>query len=74
MLGYFIEFRSDTNRMQVVDRERGDQLAKEYGIKFFETSAKNNENVTEVSLPFNQNNVSVSTRFIFVLILFLGFL
>eukprot|EP00954_Amorphochlora_amoebiformis_P020928 1342922-Amorphochlora_amoeboformis.AAC.1 len=30
-----------------VDTDRGYGLAKEYGIKFFETSAKKDQNVTE---------------------------
>jgi len=30
---------------QVVPKERGEELAREYGIKFLETSAKTNQNV-----------------------------
>jgi Ras-related protein Rab-8A len=32
---------------KVVDTARGEDLARHYGIKFFETSAKSNENVKE---------------------------
>ena len=32
---------------RVVDRERGAELAREYGLKFMETSAKNSVNVDE---------------------------
>ena len=35
---------------RVVDRERGAELAREYGLKFMETSAKNNVNVDEAFL------------------------
>jgi Ras-related protein Rab-8A len=39
--------KCDMKDQRVIDTSRGEALAKEYGIKFFETSAKNNENVTE---------------------------
>ncbi len=35
---------------KVVEKARGQQLADEFGIKFFETSAKSNINVTEVGV------------------------
>jgi hypothetical protein len=37
----------DTALAQVVETARGQGLADEYGIKFFETSAKSNTNVVE---------------------------
>lgn len=39
--------KCDDVERRVVDRERGAELAREYGLKFMETSAKNNVNVEE---------------------------
>lgn len=39
--------KCDDVERRVVDRERGAELAREYGLKFMETSAKNNINVDE---------------------------
>jgi len=39
--------KSDMKDQKVVDTARGEELARHYGIKFFETSAKTNENVKE---------------------------
>ena len=39
--------KCDDVERRVVDRERGAELAREYGLKFMETSAKNNVNVDE---------------------------
>ena len=39
--------KSDMFEQQVVSRERGEELAREYGIEFYETSAKNNINVED---------------------------
>jgi len=39
--------KADMLSEKVVETERGQQLADEYGIKFFETSAKSNQNVVE---------------------------
>jgi len=39
--------KADMKDQQVVDSSRGSGLATEYGIKFFETSAKQNKNVSE---------------------------
>eukprot|EP00742_Colponemidia_sp_Colp-10_P000626 GILJ01000684.1.p1 GENE.GILJ01000684.1~~GILJ01000684.1.p1 ORF type:complete len:207 (+),score=29.42 GILJ01000684.1:94-714(+) len=39
--------KADMADKRVVDASRGRALAEEYGIQFFETSAKNNANVTE---------------------------
>ncbi len=39
--------KCDMKDQRVVDKDRGVALAREYSIKFFETSAKLNENVTE---------------------------
>eukprot|EP00954_Amorphochlora_amoebiformis_P023812 1362225-Amorphochlora_amoeboformis.AAC.4 len=41
------ERQSCAYREQEVDYETGENLAKEFGIKFFETSAKDHVNVTE---------------------------
>ena len=40
--------KSDLNSERVISAEEGEKLAKEYGIKFFETSSKYNINITEV--------------------------
>ena len=40
--------KSDLNSERVISAEEGEKLAKEYGIKFFETSSKDNINITEV--------------------------
>lgn len=42
--------KCDDVERRVVDRERGAELAREYGLKFMETSAKNNINVDEAFL------------------------
>ncbi|CAL8138623.1 unnamed protein product [Orchesella dallaii] len=39
--------KCDMNDKRVVSKERGEQLALEYGIRFMETSAKNSHNVEE---------------------------
>lgn len=39
--------KCDDVERRVVDRERGAELAREYGLKFMETSAKNSVNVDE---------------------------
>lgn len=39
--------KCELNEKRQVTKERGEQLAVEYGIKFFETSAKNSINVEE---------------------------
>lgn len=39
--------KCDDVERRVVERERGAELAREYGLKFMETSAKNNVNVDE---------------------------
>mmetsp|Transcript_11315 Transcript_11315/g.15785 ORF Transcript_11315/g.15785 Transcript_11315/m.15785 type:complete len:206 (+) Transcript_11315:78-695(+) len=39
--------KSDMKDQKVVDTARGEELARHYQIRFFETSAKNNENVKE---------------------------
>ena len=41
----------DQRWMQEVPRERGQALAKDLGMEFFETSAKGNERVEEVCPP-----------------------
>ena len=42
--------KCDDVERRVVGRERGAELAREYGLKFMETSAKNNVNVDEAFL------------------------
>lgn len=42
--------KCELNEKRQVSRERGEQLAIEYGIKFMETSAKNSTNVEEAFL------------------------
>ncbi len=42
--------KCDDVERRVVERERGAELAREYGLKFMETSAKNNVNVDEAFL------------------------
>lgn len=42
--------KCDMEEKRAVSRERGEQLAVEYGIKFMETSAKSSINVEEVRL------------------------
>ena len=39
--------KCDNDKMRIITYEQGDNLAKSYGIPFFETSAKNNIKVTE---------------------------
>lgn len=43
----YIEVPNFVSSMPQVSRERGEQLAIEYGIKFMETSAKNSINVED---------------------------
>lgn len=40
--------KCDMDEKRVVSKERGEQLAVEYGVKFMETSAKSSINVEEV--------------------------
>lgn len=47
MFGSWLLFRCATTCFQQVTHEMGKSLADEYGIRFFETSAKNNINVEE---------------------------
>ena len=42
--------KCDMDEKRVVSKERGEQLAVEYGVKFMETSAKASINVEEVRL------------------------
>jgi GTPase SAR1 family protein len=39
--------KCDMTEKRVVSKERGEQLALEYGIRFMETSAKNSNNIEE---------------------------
>lgn len=47
--------KCDDVERRVVDRERGAELAREYGLKFMETSAKNNVNVEEAFLTLSRD-------------------
>merc|ERR1712196_86366 len=51
--------KCDMERKRAVKKEDGEALAKEYGIDFFETSAKENENVEEA---FTQMARSIKDR------------
>ena len=42
--------KCDLSDQRAVDKERGQLLADEHGIKFMETSAKDNINIKEVSV------------------------
>lgn len=44
--------------LQKVTKEQGEALAEQYGIKFFETSAKQNINVDEAFFSISQDIVS----------------
>lgn len=44
-LSFVVHKKSGLPLAQVVPKERGEELAREYGIKFLETSAKTNQNV-----------------------------
>ncbi len=47
--------KCDDSERRVVDRERGAALAREYGLKFLETSAKNKINVDEAFFSLAQD-------------------
>lgn len=47
--------KCDDVERRVVDRERGVELAREYGLKFMETSAKNNVNVEEAFMTLSRD-------------------
>ena len=47
--------KCDDVERRVVERERGAELAREYGLKFMETSAKNNLNVEEAFLTLSRD-------------------
>lgn len=47
--------KCDMTEDKKIDTERGKELAKEYSIKFFETSAKSNINVTEAFMSIAQD-------------------
>eukprot|EP00761_Pharyngomonas_kirbyi_P012284 gb/GECH01012311.1/.p1 GENE.gb/GECH01012311.1/~~gb/GECH01012311.1/.p1 ORF type:complete len:217 (+),score=46.29 gb/GECH01012311.1/:1-651(+) len=47
--------KCDLVEKKVITKEQGEQLAQEYDIKFFETSAKNNINVEEAFLTIAQD-------------------
>ena len=53
--------KCDMSDKRVVDRERGEQLAAEYGLQFIETSAKTNINVDAAFMTL--------TRWVFSLLL-----
>ena len=42
--------KCDLSGSRVISKEEGQLIAEEYGIKFMETSAKDNFNVEEVSI------------------------
>ena len=44
--------KCDLSYQRAVDKKRGQLLADEYGIKFMETSAKDNINIKEVSVTY----------------------
>jgi Ras-related protein Rab-8A len=39
--------KCDLNEKRSIEKFRGEELAKEYNIQFFETSAKSNQNIEE---------------------------
>lgn len=47
--------KCDDLERRVVERERGAELAREYGLKFMETSAKNNINVEEAFFTLSRD-------------------
>ena len=47
-MGVLIGNKADLEEHRQVPREKGEELAKRYGIPFFETSAKTGENVEEM--------------------------
>lgn len=47
--------KCDDLERRVVERERGAELAREYGLKFMETSAKNNVNVEEAFFTLSRD-------------------
>ena len=47
--------KSDHEPRREVPKEEGEQLAKNLGIRFLETSAKTNHNIDEVRVTWNIN-------------------
>lgn len=49
--------KCDLSSMRQVSKQQGEQLAREYGMKFFETSARDNSNVQEAFITLSTDVV-----------------
>ena len=54
--------KSDLSEKRQVPKESGEELAKEYGIKFYETSNKNGTNIKEVIFDLINQIVETKTN------------